>query len=593
MKDNISQAAVFCLLLLLWSFSGGGKLLPQPPPPPQPPSQPSLSPEQAELLRRKEQEEGEALRRFQEESQRFVGPLKLEIEPKKEVRPPKTRKKMKKSKKTKKCTLIYNIYITGDPDLSKGDAHELVKDWQGYCLGKPEFTALLREITEYYTQKAYVSTRAYLLPQDLKSGELQVKVVPGIITNIRFAEGQGYASEIFTAFPFFTGRRLYLRSLEQGLERLNSLSSNRAKLDIQETQPDGSTDIIIQNPHEKIWRAGLTLDNSGSGLAGRETAAFNLEFDSPLLLNDYWNLNVQKNIKPVEPGNQNSSRSLQFRLPFGYLQASAFLSRFEYKSTVKTDLGQFQNRGNSNTQNLSLEATLHRSQQSKTLLGYSNKLRQSENFIDDVLLRVSSRSIRSGAYSLSHSRSFERGYMNLSLSHHKGKLSEVEGVSQAPFAPALRFEKTNLNLSYSLPFRYGKDRLSWKFAFQGQKSGHILFSGEQFGIGGLHSVRGFKEQSLSGDEGFYVRNELHWTPASLAQPTAWLLWGVPSFFLAYDIGTVEPNAENGPGAGLEGLALGFNHRSPHSQFSLVYGRSMRWAYLEREDALWLSLSLTY
>ena len=58
-----------------------------------------------------------------------------------------------------------------------------------------------------------------------------------------------------------------------------------------------------------------------------------------------------------------------------------------------------------------------------------------------------------------------------------------------------------------------------------------FFPGEQFGIGGLYSVRAFKEQSLSGDRGFYVRNELHWNPAGLENSVAPQLWGVPGFFL--------------------------------------------------------------
>ena len=429
---------------------------------------------QRELLRRKEQEERAAFHRFQEKSRHFLKAPEAHIKSKKESPPPRPSKRIKESKK---CTLIYNIYITGDPDLSESTVHELVKDWQGYCLGNQELTALLRKITNYYAQRGYISTRAYVAPQDLKKGELELKVIPGIIGSIRFAKGQGYASEIFTAFPFLRGQRLYLRSLEQGLEQLNSLSSNRAKLEIQEPQADGSTDVIIQNPHKKFWRSAVTLDNSGSKAFGQETASFNLELDSPLLLNEHWKLNVQRNLKTIQVGDYNRSRSLQFTLPFGYWQASAFLSHFAYQSTVRTQVGQFQNRGNTKTQNLSIDAILHRSQQSKTLLGYTHKKRQSENFIDDVRLGINSRSIRSHGYSLSHSRSFERGYMNLSFSYHKGELSAIEKLSQTPFTPALEFEKINLGLSYSLPFRYAKQNLSWKFSFQGQNSEQILFSG--------------------------------------------------------------------------------------------------------------------
>ena len=374
---------------------------------------------------------------------------------------------------------------------------------------------------------------------------------------------------------------------------MNKLRSNSAKLDIQGTRQNGITDIIIHNSRQRWCQTSAVFDNSGSGEAGKEMGSFSLGLDSPLFLNDYWNVSIGQNLKPESPGNQNRTRSVQSRLPFGYLQLSAFLSHFEYRSLVKGNIAEFESTGNTDTQNLSLEGILHRSRSSKSFLSYSNKLRRSENFIDDVLLAASSRTLRSQGLELGHNRNFEGGSMNLSLSYHKGGLSAVEGLSQASFAPNLEFEKLNLGLSYSLSFLLAKVRLNWKLSFQGQRSRHILFSGEQFGIGGLYSVRGFKEQSLSGDKGSYVRNELHWTPVALAQPKAWLLWGVPSIFLAYDMGAVSLNAKDSKGGQLEGAAIGFNHQSSYSQFSLTYSRSVHWAYLEREDALWLSLTIKY
>lgn len=48
--------------------------------------------------------------------------------------------------------------------------------------------------------------------------------------------------------------------------------------------------------------------------------------------------------------------------------------------------------------------------------------------------------------------------------------------------------------------------------FEGQVAGEALIPGEQFGLGGVHSVRGFAERELSGDDGFRASVEL-WPPA--------------------------------------------------------------------------------
>ena len=48
----------------------------------------------------------------------------------------------------------------------------------------------------------------------------------------------------------------------------------------------------------------------------------------------------------------------------------------------------------------------------------------------------------------------------------------------------------------------------------GQWSDEPLIPGEQFGIGGARSVRGYEEREASGDSGFFVSAEL------ISKPTA-------------------------------------------------------------------------
>jgi hemolysin activation/secretion protein len=45
--------------------------------------------------------------------------------------------------------------------------------------------------------------------------------------------------------------------------------------------------------------------------------------------------------------------------------------------------------------------------------------------------------------------------------------------------------------------------------FNGQQTNDALVSGEQFGIGGINSVRGFEERSLANDRGHRGTLELH------------------------------------------------------------------------------------
>lgn len=59
------------------------------------------------------------------------------------------------------------------------------------------------------------------------------------------------------------------------------------------------------------------------------------------------------------------------------------------------------------------------------------------------------------------------------------------------------------NLFMNLPLG-----LSYTAFIYGQYAGERLFSSEQISIGGPYSVRGFFEDNISGDTGFYIRNDV-------------------------------------------------------------------------------------
>ncbi|KFC07160.1 channel-forming transporter/TpsB family cytolysins activator, partial [Trabulsiella guamensis ATCC 49490] len=74
--------------------------------------------------------------------------------------------------------------------------------------------------------------------------------------------------------------------------------------------------------------------------------------------------------------------------------------------------------------------------------------------------------------------------------------------------PKSQFRKFSLSASFQRPVT---DGLWWLSSAYGQWSPDRLHGAEQLSIGGESSVRGFKEQYLSGNNGGYLRNELNWS----------------------------------------------------------------------------------
>ena len=78
-----------------------------------------------------------------------------------------------------RCFAIKQINLVGATLLSAADQASILKPYSGQCLGVGQLNQLLKDITNHYLGRGYVTTRAYLPQQDLSTGHLQVLVVEG------------------------------------------------------------------------------------------------------------------------------------------------------------------------------------------------------------------------------------------------------------------------------------------------------------------------------------------------------------------------------------------------------------------------------
>ncbi len=72
-----------------------------------------------------------------------------------------------------------------------------------------------------------------------------------------------------------------------------------------------------------------------------------------------------------------------------------------------------------------------------------------------------------------------------------------------------RYELWGLNFYYSTPFKLGSWQPKYALTFRGQYTKDMLYSADQFSIGGRYTVRGFNgDNTLSAENGYIIRNEI-------------------------------------------------------------------------------------
>ncbi len=75
------------------------------------------------------------------------------------------------------CLQVQVIELNGANALSLRQRTQLLESFVEQCLTVNDLNRLLSVITNAYLQRGYVTTRAYLPPQDLQNGVLQIQVI--------------------------------------------------------------------------------------------------------------------------------------------------------------------------------------------------------------------------------------------------------------------------------------------------------------------------------------------------------------------------------------------------------------------------------
>lgn len=498
-------------------------------------------------------------------------------------------------KEEERCFEIKTIRLQGASLLSEAEKSGLLKPFVSRCLGTGQLNELLKVITQRYIDRGYVTSRAYLPQQDLSDGELDVLVIEGRLEGL---DSSSIASEreLAMSFPGELDEPLNLRELEQLVDQLNRLPSRPAQLELVPGEEVGGSRVQLKGEPSKPWHASISRHNDGDVSTGEQQWGLGLDWDSPLGLADQ--LSLRGGADAVSDEFRHSdNQSIYYSLPYGWWTFSYSYGQSYYRNQVEGSGFVFETDGESRTHALRAERLLHRDAVSKTAVSVGLSHLRTRNYIDNALIDVSSQRLSETQLGFNHGRRIGGAFVNADIGwqHGVGALDAQNEGDPQPGAPVARYNKYSLTLSYLQPFRLWGESFSFDSLANGQWSEDVLYSPQRISVGGLASVRGFKEQSLSGDSGGYWRNQLRWSrPVTWAPLQPYLReYGVA---FAYDLGVIHGDRYNPELQGrLSGNAFEFSARGQHLAASVTLARSLeRPAVIEnREHPLYFRVDLFF
>ena len=464
----------------------------------------------------------------------------------------------KTSKETFKVLPKEGVSFQIDQILLEGDelkrfkwAQEFLDQYAGQKIGAEGLTIILSELTDGFIARGYVTTRVQVGEQDLTTQILRIQLIPGKIREIRFDE-EGQKGAWWNAFPTRPGEILNLRDLEQGLEQMKRVPSQDAKFKLVPGDLPGESDVVITLAKKRAWRAGMTFDDSGSKVTGRYQGSYNIAVDNLFQHNDTFSYTYIHDMDKHSSEKGSSSHSYFYSIPYGYwtYSFSAFPSR--YHQTVQGTYSNFQMSGKSENYSLKAQRVIHRDEDSKVMIDFQIGRKFSTSYLEDTEITAQEKDTTSVEIGLSRRKNFSTGLIDMRIAGRQGvPWFGAEGD------PELKYQKDMPTFEYFLgtfdfnlmqQFKLGKVPMRYSFNFRGQATRSRLYGSEFFNIGNRYTVRGFGEDNtLSAENGFYVRNELGIPIQKLGM----------EIYLGLDYGQVTgPSAKYLPGNKLAGSVIG-------------------------------------
>jgi hemolysin activation/secretion protein len=437
---------------------------------------------------------------------------------------------------------IIRFQVEGNTLLDTAKMEKLLVPFTGKDRDFGTVQEAMDALENAYHSRGYSTVVVTLPEQELEKGVVRLQVMENRIGKFTI-EGNHYFDQanIRRSLPALRqGEIPNLHAVSRSLKQANENPAKKINLQLLNSDKENEVDANLEVQDERPWKVGITADNTGTRDTGFTRVGALLQHAN--VFNRDHLLTLQYITSP-EKLDKVSIYSAGYQIPFYSLGSSLqFIGAYS-----NVDSGTISAAGaNMGVSGKGTILGTHYNQNLNRIGNYEHKVtlaldyRAYENNVDLQGFQIGN-NVTVHPVSLTYAGILALG--NVNAGFYLTGLQNIPGDwdgrdTQADFEAA----RTGASRSYNI-FRYGAN-VSYAFGgdwqaralINGQLTNDSLVPGEQYGIGGATSVRGFQERQISNDEGYSGSVELY-------TPDICKLFGVTAFqsrFLAfYDRGYVS------------------------------------------------------
>lgn len=463
---------------------------------------------------------------------------------------------------------ISGYQVEGSTLLPQAEVQQILSGYTGPGRSLDDINAATDALRQAYEKAGYPVVRIYPPEQSATGGNIVLKVIEGKVETITVKGNQAYSeANIRASLPSVrAGEPPRAPRIVAEIAMANENPAKQVAVNFQAGEQPGSIDATINVVEDRPQKFTASLDNGGSKSTG--VNRFTLGYQNANLFNRDHMVTAQIGTSPDYPS-KSLNISAGYRVPFyGHglsLDLIAAYSDTDSGTTlVPGGTMAFTGKGTIFGARLNHPMASIGEYRHKLVYGYDykdfdNRCKQGAVNIPAAQCGTITSQPLSVTYVAQHATP------GLQLGGSAMFAVNVPGGAHGEandYNTAVTHQRANWNLWRFTAFAAVPLAADWQFRANAaaQTTEHKLISGEQFGVGGASSVRGYTERAIAGDEGISGNLELY-TPelaGLLSLPAGAGLRGL----VFYDAGRIYHNS---PAAGQRqqsissaGLGLRFN-----------------------------------
>ena len=173
---------------------------------------------------------------------------------------------------------VQKIQVVGSTILSQDEINALIKPFEGRSATLEQLRQIADKITEIYLNRGYITSRAVLPPQTITAGVIQIQVLEGKLGPIE-VEGNKRVHKSYIRSRIRLGARIPLstRSLEDQLRllRVDPLFNN-VEASLKAGDNEGESILIVRVTEANPFQSSFSIDNYSPPSVGSERLGVSL-----------------------------------------------------------------------------------------------------------------------------------------------------------------------------------------------------------------------------------------------------------------------------------------------------------------------------